>query len=355
MDTAFDRYYRLMVRIILITAVLLLLYLAIKYFLSFFAPFLLAFVLALINEPVISLLEKKVKVPRKFAALISLLVTIGIFGGLLVLVIVGIYSELLVLKSNISTYISGISAQLTAYVDKINAYYNALPSNITGLIDENLKSITPKLEDVVKSLINYSIDTIKSLPQAAIFIIVTMLATYFISSDRKEIRGFLYKQFPENWVKNFYGVKSGTFSAIFGYFKAVFILMVFTFIEATVGFFIIHADYALVMGLLVAICEVIPIFGTGLIMLPWIAWNLLVGNMSMALGLSIIYLLGILIRQIMEPKIVGDQIGLHPLVTLVSMYIGLGLFGVLGMLIGPICVIILKNINESGLLNIWKR
>ncbi len=94
---------------------------------------------------------------------------------------------------------------------------------------------------------------------------------------------------------------------------------------------------------MVGISDAIPIVGTGVIMIPWILWTIITGDMPLAFGLTIIYLLGIIIRQIMEPKIVGSQIGLHPLVTLLAMYIGLKFFGILGMFVGPVSIIIVKN------------
>jgi sporulation integral membrane protein YtvI len=165
---------------------------------------------------------------------------------------------------------------------------------------------------------------------------------------------FIYRQLPDSWSKNLAGVKTDTFSALLGYFRALLILIGFTFIEVTLGLFILGVDYALLLGLIVAISDAIPIVGTGLVMVPWIAWNFISGNTQLGLGLLIIYILGIIMRQVMEPKIVGDQIGLHPLVTLASMYIGLEVFGVLGMIIGPVSIIILKNLQNSGVLRIWK-
>ena len=149
------------------------------------------------------------------------------------------------------------------------------------------------------------------------------------------------------------GLKKDTIKALLGYFRAILILMGFTFVEVSVGLFILDVKYVFLLALIVALSDAIPIVGTGVVMLPWILWNVFTGNMPLAFGLAIIYVLGVLIRQILEPKIIGSQIGLHPLVTLLAMYIGLQFFSILGMFIGPISMIIVKNLQEAGVLKLW--
>jgi sporulation integral membrane protein YtvI len=354
MNADFERYYRAAVKVILIAAVFLIIYLCVKFMLPFFAPFVIAIIIATINEPLIRVLVKRAKFPRSVAAIISLLLTISILGFLITIGIIKIYNELVILQNNLSTYTDEASNEIGKLFKDIAAYYQNLPDSVSNAINENLKNIAPKLEGVIKSVVTYTINTISSIPKVAVFIIVTLLSSYFISSDRNKIVDFFTRQVPENWSRNFSGIKSDTFTAVFAYFKAILILMTITFIEVSIGLFVIKADYVLLMGLIVALSDAIPVLGTGIVMVPWITWNLATGNMHMALGLTIIYLLGVIIRQILEPKIVGDQIGLHPLITLISMYIGLNIFGVFGLFIGPVSVIIVKNLQTSGLIRIWK-
>lgn len=353
MDTFYNRNRGLLNKILFLAGFFIFIYLLITYLLSFFAPFVIAIIIALVNEPVITFLEKRTRMPRKIASIISLIVTLSVLGVALTFGIIKIYNELLVLQNNISNYIDTVSVQITVYINKITAYYHNLPPDVITTIDANIKSLAPKLEGIITSIAKYLISTITSIPKMTVFLIVTLLSTYFISSDRREIRSFVYKQLPETWTRNFPGIKSDTFTALFGYVKALFILVGFTFAEVSTGLLILHVDFALLLGLIVAISDIIPILGTGLIMVPWIAWNFIVGDTQMALGLTIIYILGIIIRQVMEPKIVGNQIGLHPLVTLIAMYIGLEMFGVIGMVIGPVSIIILKNLQRSGVFKIW--
>lgn len=349
-----EKYNKPFAKLLLIMSVFLVIYISVKYLIPFFAPFVIALIISLINEPVIRLLEKKVKIPRKIAAILSLLLTISVLGVIVTLGIIKIFNELVILQGNLSTYIDSISGEIADYSHQLNSYYNNLPPNIIATIDGSIQNLSSSLQSVITYIVSYIIATITSIPRLAVFIIATLLSTYFISSDRGRILNFLRKQLPDTWAKNFYGIKTDTITALLGYFKAILILMLITFIETTLGLFIIRSDYIIVMGLVVALADAVPVIGTGIIMVPWISWNLITGNMDFAIPLSIIFMLGVMTRQILEPKIIGHHIGLHPLVTLISMYIGLSLFGFLGLFIGPISVIIVKNLQQSGLIQLWK-
>lgn len=354
MNAILQRYYRVILKVLFVVGFLLAVYISFTYLIPFFAPFAIGIILASINEPLIGFLQKRVKMHRKLASLAALLLTISVFGILVTLGIVKLYNELVILKNNVSQYINSTSAQFNEYVDDLKAYYNNLPEGITKAVSDNINSLTPRVKGIITSLVTYLLDTVSSIPKVTVFIIVCVLSTYFISSDRRKIGDFLYRQFPDSWVKNISGIKAGTFTALLGYFKAILILMLITFIEVAIGLSVIGAKYALLMGLIVGLSDAIPILGTSVVMVPWILWNVIIGDMKMALGLTVIYVLGVIMRQLLEPKIIGHQIGLHPLVTLTAMYIGMHIFGVLGVFIGPISLIILKNLQSSGIIEIWK-
>ncbi|MCR4436718.1 MAG: sporulation integral membrane protein YtvI [Clostridiales bacterium] len=354
MNSTFERYYTAAVKLILIAVLFFSLYILITYFLGFVSPFIIAAILAAISEPVVEFFESKAHLPRKMAVVVSLLLTVIAVSATICFCVLRVYQELISLQNNIAGYINRLSDQILSHLSRISDYYNSLPSHIYPAVKEGLKSLTPKLQEIIGFLVRYFIDTVKSVPRAAVFVVTTLLATYFISSDRRKIRNFIYKQLPQKWSKNFSGIKSNTFAAILGYFKAVLILMGLTFTEVSTGLFILGIDYPLIMGLIIAIADAVPILGTGLVMLPWILWHVIAGNVGTALGLGIVYLAGVILRQILEPKIIGNQIGLHPLVTLISMYMGLNMLGIPGMIFGPVSVIILKNLQQSGVIKLWK-
>jgi len=346
------KYQSAIKKLILIVIIFAIIYISITYLFPFFAPFVIAIIVSYINEPVIRLLQR-FRISRKIASVISLLVTMSALGFGITAGIIKIYDELTVLQNNLNTYSTEISAQINDLIYKVTNFYNALPVEVTDTITKNLASLSNRITTIITAIIQYAISTASSIPRMTVFIIVTILATYFISSDKKKISLFFYKQLPLSWRKGMPDLKKDTLKALIGYFKAILILMGFTFVEVSVGLFILDIKYAFLIALIVGLAEAIPIVGTGVVMIPWIMWQVFTGNMTLAFGLAILYVLGILIRQIMEPKIVGSQIGLHPLVTLLAMYIGLKFFGVLGMFIGPISLIIVKNLQDAGALKLW--
>jgi sporulation integral membrane protein YtvI len=196
----------------------------------------------------------------------------------------------------------------------------------------------------VTSLVTGILNTAISIPQAIVFVIVTVLSTYFLSSDRDRIFGFLASQFPESWAAKARSIKKDMFSALFGYIRAQLILMSITFLELYAGFALIGIKHPLILALLISVIDALPILGTGGILAPWAAYSFLTGNMKM--GFSILALYGVvwIVRQLMEPKVLGQQIGVHPLLTLMAMYTGLQLLGIPGLIVGPITMLLLKNI-----------
>lgn len=353
MQNIIHRYIQPLGSILIIIGLLFTAYIGIRYVIVLLAPFMIATLISIINEPVVSFLEARAKMSRKLSSIISLTLSISIIAALAVFILFNIYGELIKLQHNLPSYIDSISYLLTGYYSKISSFYDKLPYQVQGSFKENLIVFLPKIQGIITSIAASIISSITSLPRLGIFVTVTLLSSYFISSDKKNIRSFLYKQIPKTSRNSFYNVKTGTLTSIFGYFKAQLIIMTVTFIISTLGFIIIDTEYSLLMGLITALADGIPLLGSGLVMIPWIIWNFITGNFRMGFGLSSVYLFAVIVRQIIEPKIVSNQTGLHPLATLISMYFGLMIFGITGIFIGPIIMIFIKSLNSSGIITIW--
>lgn len=349
-----DKYIQLAFKLLAIAFIVAVVSYVSKLLLPLMAPFIVALIISFINEPVIKLMENRLNIPRKYSALISLLITLCVVIAFLLIGVVQIYNELMVLQSNVTNYINSISNELNQTLTRYTEIYQNLPYGIPDEINKNLLALIPKIKEIITSVIGYLISTISSIPKLTVFITITLLASYFISSDKKILVEFLSRQIPENWARNISGVKNSAFTAMFAYFKAQLFLVTLTFFEVSIGLLIIKSDYAITTGLIVALSDLVPIFGTSLIMVPLIIWNVAIRNFQKAIGLVIIYYVGVIMRQILEPRIVGKNLGLHPLVTLIAMYVGLSIYGVLGMFIALMVVITLKSIQESGIMKIWK-
>ena len=198
------------------------------------------------------------------------------------------------------------------------------------------------------------IGIVVSLPQVLIFIVISLAASYFMSRDRSKISGFIYKQIPSSWGSRLRFVKEDMILALLGFLKAQLILMTITFFELLIGYLILDVKYAFFFALFTAIVDILPVLGTGTILIPAGIFYLISGNIAKGLGFLILYLVITAIRQSIEPRIVGKSLGLHPLVTLMSMYIGLRLFGVMGIFLGPIVVIVINTLQKIKILPSWK-
>jgi len=230
-----------------------------------------------------------------------------------------------------------------------NDVYQWLPYEITSNIGNIISSVSNSLIKIANSIVSGAFSTVVLLPEVLVFTIVTILSTFFIASDREKIINFFKNQLPESWIKKIISIKEDMFNALFGYIRAQLILMSITFTELYIGLTIIGIRYTLLLAFLIAIIDALPVFGTGGILIPWAIYNFLTGDIKRGISLFVLYLIVLIIRQLIEPKILGHQIGVYPLLTLISMYVGLRLIGVFGLILGPITFLLLKNIF-SGIL-----
>lgn len=310
----------------------------------YIAPFLIAFGLSSLVEPLIKLLMKKVKLNRKVSSVISVLLVLGVIGALLAFLVSRIYQEALSLYAMIPSDPTEIYNNVIIYIRRASDVYLKLPQEVTknaeGLVSNLLSSLYGPGKTFVFKLLN----TAGSIPQAIIFVIITILSTYFMAADRDKIYNYIKFNIPESWVEKVVSVKNDMFAALFGYIRAQLILMSITFVELSMGFFIIGVKQNLLLGLLISIIDALPILGTGGVLIPWSIYNFITGDIRMGVSLIILYGVVLVVRQMIEPKVLGQQIGLHPLVTLLAMYVGLKLFSYIGMIIGPITILLLKNI-----------
>ncbi len=328
--------------------ILLVLFVSVKLAL-YLAPFIIAFALSSLMEPVIRVLMRKARMKRKIAATITVIIFLSVLGLLLTLLIAKLVTELISITNLLPVYYSRAYNNITAVIDSAMEIYLDLPDEMTKSIEEMLGNVSRTLVDLLYNFLKKLLNTAISLPQVLVFIIVTILATYFMSSDRDKLYNFFSSQLPKSWINKFTSIKDDLFSALFGYIRAQGIIMSITFIELFIGFSIIGVKHSLTLSLIISFIDALPILGTGGILIPWSVYSFLTGNVKYGFALLIMYIIVLAVRQLIEPKVLGEQIGLHPLATLLAMYGGLQVFGFLGMIIGPVTVLILKNMI-SGIL-----
>ncbi len=321
---------------------------------GYLIPFILAFIFASMIEPLVKFIETKMKISRKIGSVFSILVVLGVILTVFGFIIARLVKEIINFSSSINITAENISSFINSIVEKANDIYIGLPIEIADTINSMLTDVTSKLGNLLKPIVDLAtgiasgtIQFAFTLPQVLIFIFVTILATYFMSSDKNMIMYFLDAQIPSEWIKKVRAITHNVFVALFGWLKAQLILMLITFSEVLAGLLIIGIQNSLLIAIMIALVDALPVLGAGTVLIPWAIINLLLGQTRLGLSLLLLYIIIIFVRQLIEPKIVGKQIGIHPLFTLFGMYLGLQFIGVIGMFLGPLCVVVLKYLLEG--------
>ncbi|MEW6274500.1 MAG: sporulation integral membrane protein YtvI [Bacillota bacterium] len=344
-----------------ITITLLLLYLAwkfivpevlvvIKYLFVITIPFILAVILAVFIEPLVKFFNQRARLTRPLAVAAAMVILIGGLGSLLSLLIFRLVAELTDLSIKLPKYIWPVQEYISQLVERGRVFYFQLPPLITDRIQENIGVVTKWLSGLAGQAANALLHLASAVPGAVMILIVTLLATYFISRDRKEILQFWLKYVPSPWGERTAGVGREVVGAFLAYLRAQLILISLTTLQSIVGLQIIGAKYALTVGLLIGFFDLIPVLGPATVYLPWAAWALLSGNVGFGIKLLILYALVWAVRQILEARVVAANLGLHPLAVLIAMYVGLKTIGVTGLVLGPILLITVLAALKAGMI-----
>ncbi|HZJ58359.1 MAG TPA: sporulation integral membrane protein YtvI [Clostridia bacterium] len=324
---------------------------------KYVAPFLIAFIVMISIEGLVTLLQRRLKFPRSPAVAVSLLLFVVVVGGILTFTFYRLTVEIWKLALELSRMdFNPIIDYFESMFEKGQDLFLSLPRGLADTIEESLRLDAPRLSKIatevstrLMGIVMGMVNFVKFLPDAVVFIIVTLISSYFMSRDRRQISEFLSKRFSPLWFDRMRSLRNDMLLALVGFIKAQMILMAITFLELLVGFQIIGVKYAFFFALITAVVDALPVLGTGTILIPTAIINFISGNVARGMGFLILYLIIFIIRQILEPKIVSQSLGLHPLVTLISMYAGLKFMGVAGMLLGPIIAIIVRAFYKAGL------
>jgi sporulation integral membrane protein YtvI len=355
MNILLKKHLSLIFRIALIFLTVLGIYFVFSTIIVYLLPFILGWIIASMIQPLIHFFTTRMKFSRNVATLIALSIFILLTGSIIALIGSVIVFELTKLSIMIPKYSMKLYVQGTDFIKKIEALYIQLPPDIAQSIIDGLQSLSDNLTALIVNLISSLLSFISSIPGFFIFIIVTIISTFFMARDKRKILKFIALQIPKTALPKGKVLKNDLLSALIGYMKAQLILMSITFVESAVGLTIIGIDYSVLIALLISIIDALPILGSGSIYIPLILWNLFTNHYQRAIYLGVLYGIIILVRQLLEPKILGNQIGLYPLVTLISMYIGLKIFGVLGLIIGPVSIIVIMTLQKVDILPKWKQ
>jgi len=349
-----------LIKIAYAAVIILLIYFFFKYAINWIMPFVVAFIFSALLYPLIKLISNKWKLKkhvRPVAAVITTLFfcTVGVLTWFIISrIVVAVTGFITSLPEYFTTT---IKPNLEIAYEKVRV----LLSNFKIEIDAGSKTFFDSLYSTLTSLVSKaapSLSFITSIPGMIVSVIIMIISTFFIAMDFEKITGFCLAQLPKKTADFVMELKDYTVKILFKYIRSYALILGITFAELLLGFFIMHfitgQQNVFLLALLIALLDILPIVGTGTVLIPWAVISLIVGDYAKGICLLIMYAIITVIRQFIEPKIVGDQVGLHPVATLIAMIVGTKLFGAIGLFGLPISLAIIKDLNDHGKIHVFK-
>ena len=330
-----------------------------RYALGVLMPFLIAFLVSLLLKPAVAFLHSKIKLPRGLTGIVLVVVFYTLVGLLLTVICVQLFSAtksffltLPALYANtIVPWMNRAFDYLQEFAARLDpdaaAAYNVVSANVTNSLGDAVVSISQSVVTWVTS------STLKA-PKFLLNLLIMVISTIFLTADFPKIQAFVMRQFSDHWRELLHNARVQLGRTLWSYIRSYAMILAITFTEIFIGLSIIGINNAAGIAVAIAIFDILPVVGSGLVLLPWTILTLISGNLATGIGLVILYVVVIIVRQIMEPKIVGDRVGLHPLVTLLSMVLGTYLFGGIGLLGLPITIALIHALNKQGAIHLYR-
>ncbi len=319
----------------------------------FLMPFLIALIIANSIEPLIKWFSNKTKLLRKTSAIIILI----IFFSMLIALIVGasylIVNEVIRVLKDFGDIGPRLIKKIEYFIKLLKLEDVNIPDEIRSLIIKNTNELISYGLNYLKHFLLGMLNLLTKIPIFIIYLVVTILATYFITTNRIAILDELEQNIPKKWIRKANNHIKNITSALGKYVKSQLILISISFIIVLIGLYIfkivgLNIKTPFLIALVIGFVDLLPILGSGTVMCPWGIIEIINGNI--VLGISILGLLALitLVRRFLEPKIVSKNIGVNPLYTLMAMYIGFRLLGIGGLIIGPIVLVIIISVCQTG-------
>lgn len=318
----------------------------------FFMPFILGWLISLIASPVVRFFEEKLKVRRKAMSAVVIVAVLAVVVLLVYLLIVKLVREGVTFINELPNIWNTILSEFNKVGANLQGVYDRMPADMQSTIDHIILEMGNYMSSMTRKMELPSFEAVgnaaKQIPDIFLAVVMCLLSAYFFVADKGYMAAAAEKFIPAS-VRHYLDLIRRSFrNAVGGYFKAQFKIECWIYILLVIGLMILGVDYAFLVAFGIAVLDFLPVFGTGTVMVPWAVIELLSENYRMMFGLIAIWLIGQLVRQVIQPKIVGDSIGMDAIPTLFLLYIGYRVAGVLGMILAVPIGIILVNLYEEG-------
>jgi len=329
-----------------VVLLLLLIYLFLRFVLPYVMPFAIGAFLAFLLEPVVSFFVYRVRLRRSWSAFVTILVVLAVFSYLISLGVARLFSEV----ADLYQYFPQYYAEIQELVERALSYAGEVSGRFPRPIQAILQDQWNRIYEVLAKVVTGAGGIIRTLPEMTVSAIFTLLSTYFMIRDRAHISEFLRDLVPAGLFQAVRNVELDILRGVAGFVRVQTVLIGITMLVNVVGLALLGARYSVVLGILVALLDLLPVVGPGVVYVPWTVYEFTWGNPARGVGLIALYGGVSVFRQIAQTHLVGRELGLHPLETLLSLYVGYKLFRVPGLVYGPLVAIFLKGLWKSGVI-----
>lgn len=359
--------WQILIRVLILLVLFIIAYYSFQYVFPLVYPFVLGWLFAYLIRPLVRLLRKRGRMPHWLAVTISLLTFFSI--GLVILFFAT--AQLIVQIGNLSALLQRYvqigqewfallltNPKTTHLFNQVYTFYQNLDNQTQNTIVDNLKNTADNLANTGRQLITNIFRGIvlflSSLPSLASILVVSLLASFFISLDWDKLHTKFSGMLPKRIQTMGGSVLVDLKRALLGFAKAQLFLISMTALLVIVGLWMFGVHYAVTIGLVTGLVDLLPYLGTGAVFVPWIGYLFFIGHIKLAVELSVLYAIILVTRQILEPKIVSTTVGLDPLVALIALFVGLKLFGFVGIILGPVTVVVITAFYRARVLEeLW--
>ena len=352
------KYWKAITNIVIALVCLLLAILLIPRLLVFFAPFVAAWIVAAMAGPLVRFFEEKLKIKRKAGSAFVIVVVLAILIFLIYLGGAKLGREVISFINSIPEMWAGAEEDFRVIGEKLDVLYSRLPVDLQDKLSGIANNLVQSIGDIIGQIGSPTLEAVgnfaKSLPSVLIGVVMGLLSSYFFVAERAEINAWFREHIPENLQRQYMLVKKSMVRAVGGYLKAQLKIEIWMYLLLVIGLSILRVNYAFLIAIGIAFLDILPFFGTGTVLVPWALIKLLSSDYVVAIGLFVLWGVGQLARQLIQPKIVGDSIGVPAIPTLFLLYIGYKLSGVVGMIVAVPIGLILITMYEEGVFDTTK-
>ena len=330
--------------VVLIVGTILLAYLFFKHVFIYLLPFLGGWFIAFAIRPLASKIATALKIKPR---IVRLILTVVLYSALLGALVGGIWllsREVWEILSGLGEGENALSEILSGLTDP-GRFFGRLFGELGDYIADAVYRVATSLLSAFGSALTTAVSLV---PKVLFFLLVSVIASAYFAISLEEVNATVKRLLPRGIFDRLVSFKDGFFTAFLKYLRSYLLLLVITFLEMLVGLFLIRAPYPLVMAMVIATLDLLPVIGVGFVLIPWGVWSFVAGRTPFGIGLLVLFAFHTVLRQIIEPRIVGKNLGVHPLLTLLFIYVGYSVFGIVGLLLVPILTVTVKQLASGS-------